>query len=70
MSLSITISSQTFDRKSSEVGYYARVLELIINEIMRGQGTVTSGTVNGVHPSGAANTSLGSWTFTPTATNP
>lgn len=65
--LSITISDQSFDKKSSEVAYIARVLDLLKNEIVRGQGTVTSGTIIGQNPAGVANSSLGSWTYSASA---
>ena len=66
----VTVSDQAFDKKSAEVAYIARVLDTIRNELVRGQGTVTSGSVIGVSPAGVANTSLGSWTYTPSATKP
>ena len=38
-------------------------------EIQRGQGTVTTGGIVGKHPNGHGQ-SLGSWTYTPSASNP
>jgi hypothetical protein len=61
--LSISINDQVFDKKSSEVQYLLRVLDLLKNEIGRSQGKATSGTIVGVSPTGVANTSLGSWTY-------
>lgn len=71
MSLSITLNSYTFDTKKAECGFYLRALDLVKSELGRGQGTVTSGTIIDRHPStGASNTSLGSWTFTPSGSIP
>lgn len=68
--LTITIADQSFDRKSSEVAYLARVLDLLKNELARGQGTVTSGTILGTNPAGTPNTSLGSWNYATSASHP
>jgi hypothetical protein len=61
--LTITIADPVFDKKSSEVCYMLRVLDLLKNELQRGQGKVTSGSIIGVSATGVANTSLGSWTY-------
>lgn len=68
--LVVTFVDQAFDKKSAEVGYLLRTLDLLKNEIGKGQGTITSGTIVGQNAAGAANTSLGSWTYTPSASNP
>jgi hypothetical protein len=68
--LTITITDQAFDKKSAEVAYLQRTLDLLKNEIGRGRGTVTSGTVIGQNAAGVANTSLGSWTYTSSASKP
>jgi hypothetical protein len=39
-------------------------------EFGRGNGTVTSGSIVGMSAAGVANSSLGSWTYTPSATKP
>jgi hypothetical protein len=65
-----TFVDQVFDKKSSEVAYLIGVLQTIEKELGRGQGNVTSGTVLGVNAAGVANTSLASWTYTPSATKP
>lgn len=72
MSLTITINdpAPAFDKKSAEVAYFQRVLEHLANEIGRGRGTVTSGQIIGLSAAGVANTSLGSWSFTPGASKP
>ena len=41
-----------------------------MTEFQRGNGTVTSGTILGNSGTGSANTSLGTWTYTATATQP
>jgi hypothetical protein len=66
----ITVAPQSFDKQSAEIAHILRVLDLAKNEIGRGQGTITSGTIVGVSPAGVANTSLGSWSYTPGATKP
>jgi hypothetical protein len=68
--LTITINDQVFDKKSAEVQWLARVLLRAASDIQKKQGTVTSGTMNGVSATGTPNTSLGSWTYTPSASNP
>jgi hypothetical protein len=68
--LTVTIVDQAFDKKSAEVAYLQRTLDLLKNEIGRGQGTVTSGTILGTNAAGTPNTSLGSWTYTASATKP
>jgi hypothetical protein len=68
--VSITDPSPAFDKKSAEVAYLAKVLDTVKNELARGGGTVTSGTVLGNSAGGTANTALGSWTYTPAASNP
>ena len=65
----LTIADPFFDKKSAEVAYLARALEIAAAEIQRGQGTVTSGSIMGTSQSGAA-ASLGSWTYAPSATKP
>jgi hypothetical protein len=70
--LTITISDPSFSgqSKASEVAYLLKVLQTVETEIGRGRGTVTSGSVIGTNQAGTPNTSLGSWTFTPSATKP
>lgn len=68
--LTITINDPVFDKKSSEVAYLQRVLHLLGNEIGRSHGTVTSGQILGTSPTGVANTSLGSWTYSSSANKP
>lgn len=65
-----TFVDQTFDKKSAEIEYIAKVLDTVKNELTRGMGTVTSGTALGNNAAGTANTSLASWTYTPSATIP
>jgi hypothetical protein len=68
--LTITIVDPAFDKKSSEVAYLVGVLRTLENELGRGQGTVTSGTIIGTNAAGVPNTSLGSWTYTASASKP
>jgi len=66
----ISFNDPAFDKKSSEVAYIAKTLDLVKNELVRAGGAVTSGTILGVNHLGVANTSLGSWTYTPSASKP
>lgn len=68
--LTVTFVDQVFDKKSAEVDYLAKVLDTVKNELVRGRGTVTTGTALGVNAAGTANTSLASWTYTASASNP
>jgi hypothetical protein len=68
--LTVTIVDQAFDKKSAEVAYLQRVLDTLKNELGRGQGNVTSGTILGTNAAGTPNTSLGSWTYTASASKP
>ena len=70
--LTITINdpSPAFQRKSSEVTWLVGVLQKIEQEIGRGRGTVTSGTIIGTSAGGTPNTSLGSWIYAPSASKP
>ena len=67
--LTVTIVDQTFDKKSSEVAYLQKVLALVAFEIGKGRGAVTSGSALGQNAAGTTNTSLASWTYTPSASN-
>jgi hypothetical protein len=68
--LVISINDQTMNRKSAEVAFAKYAAEEALKEFGRGNGTITSGTILGVSGAGVANTSLGSWTYTPSAANP
>lgn len=73
--LTITISDASITannpgRKSSEVAFAKYAVEEALKEFGRGNGQVTSGNIVGMNAAGVANTSLGSWTYTPFASNP
>ena len=68
--LTITINDPVFEKKSSEVAYLLKVLQILGSELGRGQGTVTSGTIIGTNAAGVANTSLGSWAYSASASKP
>lgn len=68
--LTISITDQTMDRKSAEVSFAQYAVAQAMKEFERGRGTITSGTILGVSGAGVANTALGSWTYTPSASNP
>jgi hypothetical protein len=67
--LVISINDPSFEKKSSEIAYLLRVLHLLKNELGRARGTVTSGTIIGTSQAGVANSSLGSWTYMPSASH-
>lgn len=68
--LTVSINDQSMNRKSAEVTFAMYALREVEKEIGRGRGTVTSGTILGVSGAGVANTSLGTWTYTPSASLP
>jgi hypothetical protein len=70
LTVTINNAATAFDRKTAELGFIAYALNEVEKELGRGNGTVLSGTILGVSPAGVANTSLGSWTYTPAASNP
>jgi hypothetical protein len=66
----ITINDQSFPKRSSEVSYIAKCLEIAAAELQRNQGDLLTGGIIGMNPAGLANQSLGSWTYTPSGTLP
>jgi hypothetical protein len=67
--LTITINDPGLQKKSAEVAFALKALGHVETELGRGNGSATSGTVTGQNASGAT-VSLGSWTYTPSATLP
>ena len=68
--LTVSITDQLMNRKSAEVAFCAYALEEVRKELVRGQGTVTSGTIIGAPGAGLGPTALGTWTYTASATLP
>jgi hypothetical protein len=70
--LSVTINAPptNLPRQVSEVNYCIRLLNEVIKELGRGQGTVTSGAINSYDVTLNSPTSQGSWTYTSQATTP
>jgi hypothetical protein len=68
--LTLSINDPGMPSKSAEVAYIRKCVETALTEIGRGNGNTTSGTIVGQSAAGVANTSLGSWTYTPSATKP
>jgi hypothetical protein len=60
----------TFPSKAAEVAYIHRCLNEVIKETGRGNGNVLSGTILSYNNAGVANSALGSWTYSGTATRP
>ena len=66
-----TLVDQSFDKKSAEVGYIARVLRHMADDVERSQGTNSAATyVLDVNQAGAPNTAVAQWTYTASASNP
>jgi hypothetical protein len=70
MSVTINTPATAFVSKASEVAFIENALLIAATEIRRGTGAVTSGTIVGAVPNATATASLGSWTYTPSATGP
>jgi hypothetical protein len=69
--LTVTFVDQTFDKKSAEVAYLEKVLELVAAELRNTQGTVSASTpVLGTNAVGTPNTTLATFTYTSSASNP
>jgi hypothetical protein len=69
--LTVSITDQAFDKKSSEVNYLVKVIDLIQAHLETHRGTQTgSQNVLGQNQAGAANTIVATYTYTPSATNP
>jgi hypothetical protein len=68
--MTIAINDPSLEHRASEVAFIKRAIEEVLKEFGRGQGTVTSGSIVGMSSTGVANTSLGSWTYTPSASLP
>jgi hypothetical protein len=68
--LTIAIDDQSLAKKSAEVAFCRYAVEEALKEFGRGNGNVTSGTILGTSGAGVPNTSLGSWTYTPSASIP
>ena len=66
-----TFVDQTFDKKSAEVAYIAKVLRHMADDVQKSAGTISAATsVLDVNQAGAANTAVASWTYTASASNP
>ncbi|MFZ0147402.1 MAG: hypothetical protein WBG18_27630 [Xanthobacteraceae bacterium] len=69
--LTITITDQTFDKKSSEVNYLCKVIDLIQAHLESHRGTQTgSQNVLGQNAAGVANSVVATYTYTASASNP
>jgi hypothetical protein len=66
----ITVNDQSFPKRSSEVQYIAKCLEIAAAELQRAQGDLLTGPILGTNAAGTPNTSLGSWTYSPSGTLP
>lgn len=70
LTVTITAPTTSLDRRSSEVAFLRKALAIVETELGRGHGNVTSGTIIGCDTAGGTNKSLGSWTYTASASLP
>ena len=69
--LTVTITDPTFDKKSAEVEYLAKVLHLVAARLQRHQGNLTgSQNVLGVSSAGVPNTVVATFTHAASGSNP
>jgi hypothetical protein len=68
--LVISINDPGLEKKSAEVAYARYALGIAEKEFGRGNGTVGSGSIIGMNAAGVANATLGTWTYTTSATKP
>jgi hypothetical protein len=66
----LSINDPSIASKHAEVAFIRRAVDEAMREIGRGNGTVTSGSIIGQSATGVPNTSLGSWTYSPSASLP
>jgi hypothetical protein len=66
--ITVTITDQTFDKKSSEVAYIDHVLDLVATSLRNSQGNISAPTnVLGTNAVGTPNTIVASYTYTASA---
>ncbi len=66
-----TFVDQTFDKKSAEVAYIAKVLRNMADTLQRSEGAVSTATpILDVNQAGTPNTQVASYTYTASASNP
>jgi hypothetical protein len=70
LTVTINTPATAFVSKASETAFLENALLITANELKRNQGNVTSGGIVGPTPNGSSTTSLGSWSYVPTATLP
>jgi hypothetical protein len=70
LTITVNTPAPAFFSQASEVAYLLGLLQTVEKEIGRGNGTVTSGSIIGTNAAGTPNSSLGSWTYSPTASHP
>jgi hypothetical protein len=67
----MTLVDQTFDKKSAEVSYIAKVLHLAAAQLQRSGGASSAATtILGTNQAGTPNSNLGTFTYTASASNP
>lgn len=66
----LTITDPTLNTRSAEVGWIKHCMSLARQEVAGGNGNTTSGTILGANAVGLSNQTLGTWTYTASATKP
>jgi hypothetical protein len=66
----LAINDPSLAKRSSEVAFIKQAVETALTEIGRGNGNTTSGSILGMSSAGVPNTSLGSWTYSSSASLP
>lgn len=67
--LTVTINDPGFDKKSAEVSFIERALQLVVTEVGAARGNRTNGMITGNIIKAGSPQTLGSWTYTASATN-
>lgn len=71
--LTVSITDQTFDKRSAEIGYLIRVIDLIQTQLEHNRGTDSgkgAQNVLGQNQAGVANTVVATYTYVASTANP
>jgi hypothetical protein len=68
--LTISITDPGLDTKHAEIAFARYALGIATSELGKANGNATTGTIFGAGATPGGPASLGSWTYTPSATKP
>jgi hypothetical protein len=69
--LLVTITDpKSFDERSPEIDYLLKLLGAVGQDIRRGKGIVTNGSIIGTDATGSPNGAVGNWIYLPGASKP